>query len=229
MPLEIVERAMRLLPQVGFVNAYGLTETSSTVAVLGPDDHRVAFASDESVVRERLRSVGRPLPFVEVEIRGPRGETLAAGERGEVYVRGEQVAGEYLDRSVLTDDGWFATNDAGYLDDDGFLYLDGRLDDVIVRGGENLSPGEIEDALTSHPMVVDAAVVGIPDPEWGETVAAVVVLAGGKHATELELKDWVRTRLRSTKTPQRIMFRDELPYNETGKLLRRVLRDDLAV
>ena len=228
MPAEVIERAMAALPHVDYVNAYGLTETSSTISVLTPEDHRDAIASDDPAKRNRLGSVGRPLPSIELEIRDLEGSALPSGERGEIYVRGEQVAGEYLGRSVLTDDGWFPTNDAGYLDADGFLYLEGRLDDVIVRGAENLSPGEIEDVLVAHPSVAEAAVVGVPDPEWGEAVAATVVLVKGQTATEDELQDWVRKQLRSTKTPQLIDFHDEMPYNETGKLLRRVIRDELS-
>lgn len=229
MPVELIRRAMTRLPKVQYVNAYGLTETSSTISVLGPDDHVEALASDEPGLQSRLGSVGRPLPSVEVEIRDPQGRPLPAGERGEVYVRGEQVAGEYLGRSVLTDDGWFPTNDAGHLDDDGFLYLDGRLDDVIVRGAENLSPGEIEDVLLAHPAVAEAAVFGLPDAEWGEQVAAAVVLRPGHGATSVEdLQAHVRERLRSTKTPQDLRVVPELPHSETGKLLRRVLRDDFA-
>ncbi|MBM3672229.1 MAG: acyl--CoA ligase [Actinobacteria bacterium] len=227
MPRDVIERAMQQLPDVNWVNAYGLTETSSTIAVLTPDDHREAATSADDAVRRRLGSVGRPLDTIELEIRDPDGECCEAGVVGEIYVRGEQVAGEYVDRSVLTDDGWFRTNDAGSLDEYGFLYLDGRLDDVIVRGAENLSPGEIEDTLAEHPAVVEAAVVGIPDPEWGEAVAAAVVLEDGTSVTDAELQEWVRQRLRSTKTPQVIQFRAELPYNETGKLLRRVLREEL--
>ena len=228
MPLELIRQAMDLLPNVAFVNAYGLTETSSTVAVLGPEEHREAAASDDPAVRARLGSVGKPLPTVEVQIRDSDGNVLPPGERGEIYVRGEQVAGEYVGRSVLTDDGWFPTNDAGYLDDDGYLFLDGRLDDVIVRGAENLSPGEIEDVLLSHPAVAEAAVVGVPDAEWGEAVAAAVVVHEGADVAAEALQAWVRERLRSTKTPELVEFRAELPYNETGKLLRRVLRDELA-
>jgi acyl-CoA synthetase (AMP-forming)/AMP-acid ligase II len=228
MPLELIRQAMERLPNVAFVNAYGLTETSSTIAVLGPEEHREAAARDDPHVRARLGSVGRPLPAIEVQVRDSDGNVLAPGERGEIYVRGEQVAGEYVGRSVLTDDGWFPTKDAGYLDDDGYLFLDGRLDDVIVRGAENLSPGEIEDVLLSHPAVVEAAVVGVPDREWGEAVAAAVVVQDGAAVSAEELQAWVRERLRSTKTPELIEFRAELPYNETGKLLRRVLRDELA-
>ena len=226
-PLELIERAMKVLPNVDFVNAYGLTETSSTIAVLGPEDHRTAFASADAEARKRLGSVGRALPTVELEIRSPDGNVLPAGERGEIYVRGEQIAGEYLGRSLLVEDGWFPTNDAGYLDDEGYLFLDGRLDDVIVRGGENLSPGEIEETLLSHPAVAEVAVVGVPDPEWGEGVGAVVVLRPGAAASADDLQTWVRERLRSTKSPQVVEFRDALPYTETGKLLRRVLRDEL--
>ena len=108
------------------------------------------------------------------------------------------------------------------------MYVDGRLDDVIVRGSENLSPGEIEDVLMLHPAVAEAAVIGVPDAEWGEAVAAVVVLHGGQAADAPELQAWVRERLRSTKMPGLIDFRDELPYSPTGKLLRRVLRDELS-
>jgi acyl-CoA synthetase (AMP-forming)/AMP-acid ligase II len=228
MPVPVLERALQLLPAVGFVNAYGLTETASTVATLGPDDHRTAFASDDPAVRARLGSVGRPLPALELEIRDPDGKPLPAGERGEICVRGEQVAGECLGRSALTGDGWFPTNDGGWLDDGGFLFVEGRLDDVIVRGAVNLSPGEIEATLVTHPAVAEAGVVGIPDDEWGETVAAAVVLRPGADATVEELQAWIRDRLRSSRTPTVIQFRTELPYNETGKLLRRVLRAELT-
>ena len=228
MPAPVVERALTLLPAVGFVNAYGLTETASTIATLGPEDHRAALESDDPAVRARLGSAGRPLPTLELEIRDEDGKPRPVGERGEIWVRGEQVAGEYLGRSVLTADGWFPTNDGGWLDEAGFLFVEGRLDDVIVRGAENLSPGEIEDTLLTHPAVAEAGVVGIPDDEWGETVAAAVVLKPGATASAEELQDWVRSRLRSSRTPTVVDFRAELPYNETGKLLRRVLRTELA-
>jgi fatty-acyl-CoA synthase len=228
MPPPVLERALGLLPAVGFVNAYGLTETASTIATLGPEDHRAAFGSADPAARARLGSVGRPLPTLELEIRDEDGKPVPAGERGEIWVRGEQVSGEYLGRSVLTADGWFPTNDGGRLDEAGFLFVEGRLDDVIVRGAENLSPGEIEDTLLTHPAVAEAGVVGIPDDEWGETVAAAVVLKPGAVASAEELQDWVRTRLRSSRTPTVVDFRPELPYNETGKLLRRVLRTDLS-
>jgi acyl-CoA synthetase (AMP-forming)/AMP-acid ligase II len=225
MPLPVVERAMALLPEADLTNAYGLTETSSTISLLGPADHRSALASDDPAVRRRLTSVGRALPGVEIGIRDEEGKPLGPGERGEVYVRGEQVSGEYLGRGArLEADGWFPTRDGGWMDRDGYLFLEGRIDDVIVRGGENLSPGEIEEVLLQHPAVADCAVVGIPDEQWGEAVAAVVVLKERAAASASQLQSWVRGQLRSSRTPERIEFRDALPYNPTGKLLRREVR-----
>ena len=122
----------------------------------------------------------------------------------------------------------FPTKDAGWLDEGGYLFLDGRMDDVIVRGGENLSPGEIEDVLLQHPAIRDAAVLGVPNTEWGEVVAAIVVLEEGKELTEDDVRAWVTSQLRSSRTPAIVRFRDELPYNDTGKLLRRVLKPELA-
>ncbi|HEV2531331.1 fatty acid--CoA ligase family protein [Phenylobacterium sp.] len=228
MPLPVIERALRLLPHVDFVNAYGLTETSSTIAVLGPDDHRMAIYADDPEARRRLGSVGKPLPGLELEIRGPEGEVLAPGQAGEIYVRGEQVAGEYTHKKLLDEAGWFATNDGGFLDADGYLFVEGRLDDVIVRGGENISPGEIEDVLREHPQVEDVAVLGVPDDRWGERVAAAVVARGATPPAPADLAAWVKARLRSTKTPEVWAFRDALPYNDMGKLLRRQLRAEMA-
>jgi len=229
MPLPVIERAMRLLPGVDFTNAYGLTETSSTLSLLGPEDHRVAAASEEPGVRRRLASVGVPLPGVAVEVRDEDGKSVPPGVPGEIHVRGEQVSGEYQGRaSNVGADGWFPTRDGGFVDEDGYLFVTGRIDDVIVRGGENLSPGEIEEVLCEHPAVADCAVVGVPDEQWGEAVAAVIVPDTGKQVPAEELRDWVRARLRSSRVPERIEFRDALPYNETGKLLRRKVRAELA-
>jgi fatty-acyl-CoA synthase len=227
MPEPVIARALAALPHVDFVNAYGLTETSSTVALLGADDHRMAIASDDPLVRRRLGSVGKPLPSLELEIRRDDGSCCNAEEAGEIYVRGEQVSGEYLHKKAIADDGWFATNDAGWLDAGGYLFVEGRLDDVIVRGGENISPGEIEDVLRGHPQVADVAVLGLPSVQWGEKVAAVIVARAGPRDVDA-LAAHVKAALRSTKTPESWYFRDELPYNETGKLLRRVLKAELA-
>jgi len=229
MPQPVIERAMQLMPETAFTNAYGLTETSSTITVLGPEDHRIAAASDDPAVRRRLVSVGRTLPSIELEVRDEEGRPCEPGQSGEIHVRGDQVSGEYLGLATrMTSDGWFPTRDAGALDADGYLFLEGRIDDVIVRGGENLSPGEIEEVLLTHPAVADCAVVGVADVQWGEAVAAVVVAHPGRTVSADELREWVKARLRSSRAPARVEFRDELPYNETGKLLRRKLRDELA-
>jgi len=226
MPLELVERALVLFPTTNFTNAYGLTETSSTVALLGPEDHRIAFASKDPAVRARLGSVGKPLPTVEIEIRDEEGKKLPAGGRGEIYVRGDQVSGEYRGRSALDAEGWFPTRDAGYLDEEGYLFLAGRADDVIVRGGENISPGEIEDVLATHPAIADAAAVGVPSTEWGEAVGIAIAIRPG-HATpsDDELRKLIKDRLRSSRVPEKIVVLDVLPYNEMGKLLRRKVRE----
>ncbi len=229
MPLSVIEKAMELFPETNFSNAYGLTETSSTIAVLGPDEHREAKASSDEAVRRRLVSVGQGLPGVEIEIRDEDGKLLPAGERGEIYVRGEQVSGEYEGKGSVTDaDGWFPTRDAGSMDAEGYLFLEGRADDVIVRGGENLSPGEIEDLLLTFPNIADVAVVGVPDEQWGEAVAAAIACKSGTSVDPGAVREFVKGELRSSRVPQHIAFWDELPYNETGKLLRRVVREKFA-
>ena len=229
MPLPVIERAMRRLPGVDFTNAYGLTETSSTISLLGPEDHRSAAASPDPSVRRRLASVGRPLPGIEVEVRDEDAKPVAAGLPGEIHVRGEQVSGEYQGcPSSVGQGGWFPTRDGGFLDEEGYLFVTGRIDDVIVRGGENLSPGEIEEVLHEHPAVAECAVVGVPDEQWGEAVAAVIVPRSGATVSADELRDFVRARLRSSRVPERIELRDGLPYNETGKLLRRKVRAELV-
>ena len=225
---SVLERAMELFPETDFTNAYGLTETSSTISVLGPEEHRAAFTSKDPQQHHRLVSAGFPLPGVEIEIRDTAGNVLQPYEHGEIYVRGEQVSGEYRGLGSRIDaQGWFPTRDCGYTDAEGYIFLEGRADDVIVRGGENLSPGEIEDVILDHEAVADAAVVGIPDAQWGEAIAAAIVLKRGKQASPDELKTWVNDRLRSSRVPQVIHFTDELPYNPTGKLLRTEIRSEL--
>jgi acyl-CoA synthetase (AMP-forming)/AMP-acid ligase II len=222
--LPLVRKALGLLPDVGFVNAYGLTETSSTIAVLTPDDHRTALATTDFTVTRRLGSVGQPVPGVEVQIRGDAGEILGPGETGELFVRGDQVSGRYTDiGSVLDADGWFPTKDIAMLDEDGYLFIGGRSDDTIIRGGENIAPAEIEDVLVEHPAVRDCVVVGPEDAQWGQIIVAVVVPAGGAKPDPDELREHVRAQLRGSRTPDRVIFRDELPTNATGKVLRREL------
>jgi acyl-CoA synthetase (AMP-forming)/AMP-acid ligase II len=228
--LPLVRKALDLLPGVGLVNAYGLTETSSTIAVLTPDDHRTAYGSTDERVSRRLGSVGRPVPGIDVQIRAEDGVVIGPGETGELFVRGEQVSGKYAEiGSVLDDEGWFPTKDIATLDDDGYLFITGRSDDTIIRGGENIAPAELEDVLVEHPKVHEVAVVGVQDPEWGQIIVAVVVSAAGVSPDPDELREYVRKSLRGSRTPDRIVFRDELPTTATGKVLRRELVNDLKL
>ena len=159
-----------------------------------------------------------------MQIRGEDGTVLDPGQTGELFVRGEQVSGRYTEiGSVLDADGWFPTKDVAMLDEDGYLFIGGRSDDTIIRGGENIAPAEIEDVLVEHPAVRDVAVVGAEDPEWGQIIVAVVVPATGAAPEPDELREHVRTHLRGSRTPDRVVFRDELPTNATGKVLRREL------
>jgi acyl-CoA synthetase (AMP-forming)/AMP-acid ligase II len=218
---------MTLLPDVDLTNAYGLTETSSTIAMLGPDDHRPARDGDP-VAAARLSSAGRVLPTVEVEVRGPIGGPVPAGEPGEIWVRGEQVSGEYAGREAPLDPaGWFPTRDRGWLDADGYLFIEGRSDDTIIRGGENIAPAEIEEVLLQHPDIAQCAVVGVPDDDWGQRIAAVVVPRPGTSLDAGAVQAFARRSLRGSKTPEVVSFVEALPFTETGKLLRRVVQADL--
>ncbi|MVZ99801.1 AMP-binding protein [Actinomadura sp. LD22] len=221
---QVVQEALRLFPGTGFVNAYGLTETASSIAVLTPDDHRAAAGDSDPGVRARLGSVGRALPSVEIRVEDDEGRPCAAHVVGNILVRGPQVAGEYLEAgSRVRDDGWFPTRDRGHLDGDGYLFVQGRADDTIIRGGENIAPAEIEDVLGAHPAVADCVVAGVPDLEWGQRIGAFVVRRPGAEVDPEELRAWVRERLRGSKTPDQVEFVDEFPTTPTGKVLRREL------
>ncbi|MEU1997593.1 class I adenylate-forming enzyme family protein [Nocardia gamkensis] len=225
--LPLVRKALDLLPEVGFVNAYGLTETSSTIAVLGPEDHRAAHRCADPALARRLGSVGQPVPGIEVQIRDDHGRVLPVGATGELFVRGPQVSGRYTGiGSVLDNEGWFPTRDVAMLDADGYLFIGGRSDDTIIRGGENIAPAEIEDVLVEHPAVREVAVIGVEDAQWGQIIVAVVVPAAGAAPDPERLRDYVRAGLRGSRTPDRVVFRDSLPATPTGKVLRRALVDE---
>jgi acyl-CoA synthetase (AMP-forming)/AMP-acid ligase II len=229
MPVPVLEKALAAFPEAGFVNAYGLTETSSTIALLSPEDHRDAMTATDPDLRARLGSAGRAVPGIEMQIRDQSGARLGPGEVGELWVKGPQVVGEYLGvGSVLDADGWFPTNDRAWLDADGYLFIEGRADDTIIRGGENIAPAEIEDALLRHPAVADAAVVGVADEDWGQRLVAVVVRRAGADVDGEALKQHVRQRLRGSRTPDEVVFRAELPHTATGKLLRREVVADVS-
>lgn len=221
MPQPVLERALEAFPGTGFVNAYGLTETSSTIAVLGPEDHQEAMADPS--LRERLSSVGRVVPGMQAQIRDEDGTVLTEGRTGLLWVRGAQVSGEYMGKgSALDVDGWFPTRDRARLED-GYLYIGGRADETIIRGGENIAPAEIEDVLVDHDNVREVAVIGVPDDEWGERTCAVIVPVGADHADAEQIRSWCRERLRGSRTPDEVVFVDELPKTPTGKLVRRDL------
>jgi acyl-CoA synthetase (AMP-forming)/AMP-acid ligase II len=232
MPFPVVRRAIERFPRnVGFVNAFGQTETTSTLTILGPEDHRLEGTPAEIETRtKRLTSIGRPLPDVEVQIVGEDGEPLPAGQVGEICVRTPRVMKGYAGstESPLVRDGWLPTRDMGWLDEEGYVYIAGRKDDMIIRGGENIAPAEVEAVLQSHPAVEEAAVIGVPDLEWGQRVAAFVVLRPGASATAEALGVFCRERLASFKKPELFQFVPELPKNPMGKILRRELRAKIA-
>ena len=221
MPPDVIERALeRLPPSVEFSNAYGQTETFGTVTVLGPDDHRMEGTPEEIAdKRRRLASVGRAIPGVRIKICAEDGSELAVGEVGEVWV-GRVAA---LATDAAEPRSWTRTSDVGHLDEQGYLFLTARLNDLIIRGGENVAPGEIEAVLAAHEAVDDVAVVGVPDPEWGEAIVAFVVTSDGVAVTEEELIEWVRQRLASYKKPKTIRFVATIPRTATGKTDRRQL------
>ncbi|MFC4942906.1 class I adenylate-forming enzyme family protein [Pseudonocardia sp. GCM10023141] len=229
MPPRVIDAALREWPHVGFVNAYGLTETSSTITVLGPAEHRAALASDDADVRARLGSAGRAVPGIEIEVRADDGSVVAPGVAGRIWVRGDQVSGEYAGSGPAVDDrGFFDTRDQGRLDAEGYLFVDGRVDDTIIRGAENIAPAEIEDVLLRHPDVADAVVVGTPDEEWGQRVEAVVVPVAGRAVDGDALREHVRAALRGSRTPDRIVVWAEIPRNVTGKIVRREIAAELT-
>ncbi len=230
MPFPVIRRAVESFPaSCGFVNAFGQTETTSTLTVLGPDDHRLCgdAAADENVLR-RLRSIGKPLPDVEVKVAADDGTELGPNQTGEILVRTPRVmkgyAGDVEGGAKLEADGFLHTRDLGYVDEDGYVFLVGRKDDMIIRGGENIAPAEIEAVLQTHPCVDEVAVLGLPNEEWGQIVAAAVVLKPGSSASPEELTDHCRARLASFKKPEVIELLEELPRNPLGKILRNELR-----
>jgi acyl-CoA synthetase (AMP-forming)/AMP-acid ligase II len=227
MPIAVIRRAIDAFPKsVGFVNAYGQTETTSSLTILGPDDHRIAGTPEEREIKlRRLNSIGKPLPDVEIRVRDDDNKFLGTGEVGEIIIRTERVMKGYAGREddAALANGWRATGDLGWIDDEGYVFFAGRKDDMIIRGGENIAPAEIETVLMSHPAVDEAAVIGIPSVEWGQTVKAYVVLRSGPKAGAKDIQEFCRTRLASFKRPEEIEFIDALPKNALGKILRKEL------
>jgi len=232
MPFEVIKKAIELFPGVNFINAFGQTETASTITTLSPDDHIIEGTEEEKEkkLRRLTSSIGRPMPDIEMKIIDEQGNDHPLGGVGEIVAFGPRVMSGYWKDAektakALTKDGWLRTGDMGYMDEEGYFYLAARADDMIIRGGENISPEEVENALYTHPAVEEAAVIGVPDPEWGQQPMAIVVLKTGKTATPDELIEFCRERLSSFKRPRSVVFVDELPRTSTGKVLKRVLRE----
>jgi long-chain acyl-CoA synthetase len=225
MPEALIQNAMAVLPSWRFYQIYGMTETGGFATMLRWRDH---LHSDERACR--LRSAGQPAPGVEVRVVLPDGGSAGAGELGEITVRGDILMSGYLHNQSGTDavlrDGWMHTGDAGYFDADGYLYVADRVKDMIVSGGENVYSIEVERALFMHPAVREAAVIGIPSEQWGESVHAVVVLKDGASASVEELMTFCRTLIGGYKVPRSVEFRAEpLPTTPVGKVRKNVLRD----
>ena len=221
-PLELLRKSLRVFKHTGFFQVYGLTETTGVITVLVAADHS---AGDDEI----LRSCGRPIEGVELRIVGASGKSLPARQVGEVVCRSSQNMRGYWNR---TDDtartlrnGWLYTGDAGFLDKNGYLYIHDRLKDMIVSGGENVYPAEIESALYGHMDIADVAVIGVPDDRWGEAVKALIVLKPDRPADPAGILHFARERLAGFKIPKSIEFVNELPRNPSGKILKRLLRE----
>ena len=219
-PLDLLRNALKVFGR-GLAQVYGLTETTGAITYLPPEDH------GEHAI-ERMKSCGKPAEGVEIKIVDALGKSLPPGEVGEVVCRTPQVMLGYWNLPDATArairDGWFHTGDAGYLDKAGYLYIYDRVKDMIISGGENIYPAEIESALFGHPAIADVAVIGVPDEQWGEAVKAIVVKKPGVAVTAKELIDYARERIAGYKVPRSVDFIDALPRNPSGKILKRELR-----
>ena len=233
MPFEVIRKAIHVMPRVRFINAFGQTETASTITTLGPEDHRIEGTpqEQEKKLKRLASSIGKPLPDVELRIIDEEGKTLPPFQAGEILARGPRImTGYWQDESktaqVMTSDGWLHTGDMGWVDEDGYIYLAGRADDMIIRGGENISPEEVEKVLNTHPQVEESAVIGIQDAEWGQQPRAIVVLKKGEAVSAEEIMEYCQSRLAGFKRPRSVVFVEALPRNPMGKTLRKNLRQE---
>ncbi len=220
---KVLVEALRTF-KCDFMQVYGLTETTGAITMLPPEDH-----DPDGPKKDLLRSAGKPIEGVELRVTEPGGSTLCAeGEVGEVWIRSAQNMKGYWGNDKATqaafEDGWFRSGDAGYLKD-GYLFLHDRIKDMIVSGGENIYPAEVENTLMQHPALADGAVIGVPDDAWGEAVKACVVLKPGAKASEAGIIEFMRGRIAHFKCPKSVDFLDAIPRNPTGKILKRVLRE----
>jgi acyl-CoA synthetase (AMP-forming)/AMP-acid ligase II len=226
MPVELLRRAMQRFKRQ-FIHFYGQTETGPMTTVLKPEDH-VLEGSEAQVAR--LASAGRATLDFEVRIVDQDGQDVAVGEVGEIIVRSEAMTIGYWNLPEETArtirDGWLHTGDFGKFDEEKYVFIVDRKNDMIISGGKNIYPREIEEVIYTHEAVLEAAVVGVPDDYWGESVKALVVLKEGMNATEDEIIDLCKEKLANYKKPKSVEFRHELPKNATGKILKRVIRNE---
>ena len=220
-PLELLRECMTMFG-AQFIQAYGLTETTGTVVMLPPEDH-------DPNGNARMRSAGKPLPGVELRAVDAEGNDVPTGEVGEILIRSPSTMQEYWNlgdatKNAISDDGWFRSGDAGYLDEDGYLFIHDRVKDMIITGGENVYPAEVESAIYGHPDVLEFAVIGVPDKKWGESVKAVCVPKAGHSIDPESIFTWARERIAGFKTPRSVDIIDALPRNASGKILRKDLR-----
>jgi acyl-CoA synthetase (AMP-forming)/AMP-acid ligase II len=218
----LVEQARTVFPNAGLWHLYGLTEACGGGTFLPPAMHDPALG--------KLRSCGRPYPGFELHIVDPAGQPVPAGTVGEIVIRSPTLMKGYWNnpeatRNAFFPGGWLRTGDAAYRDDDGFVYVHDRVKNMIVTGGENVYPAEVENALFGHPAIAEVAVIGVPDPRWGEAVKAIVALRPDQAASEAELIAYARQRIAGFKLPKSVDFVDALPRNATGKVLHRALRE----
>ena len=230
MPFEVIKKAIELFPSAGFINAFGQTESGATITMLGVEDHKLVGSPEEVAKKlKRLSSAGKALPGVEIRIKDPDGKDQPVFENGEIVVRTKRAMKGNLGKQEATaetidPEGFLHTGDAGYLDEEGYLFISGRMRDTIKRGGEFVPPAEVEDTLMSHPSIADAAIIGVPDDTWGETIRAVVVLNPGQSVTLEELRSFGRQRMATYKLPDSLVIVDELPRNPMGKVLKAELK-----
>ena len=221
---ETLRRALEVFG-CDFAQGYGMTETTAALTFLSAEDHRRALAGEENL----LLSAGRPLPGTELRIVEEDDQPVPNGTVGEIVGRGDQIMKGYWNLPEATEEalrgGWMHTGDAGILDDEGFLFIQDRVKDMIVSGGENVYPREVENALFEHPAVADVAVIGVPDEKWGETVKALVVVREGADVTPDDLVEFCKGQLAGYKRPRSVEFIPELPRNASGKVLKKDLRE----
>jgi acyl-CoA synthetase (AMP-forming)/AMP-acid ligase II len=220
-PLDLLREAVAVF-KCGFVQLYGMTETTGAVTYLPAEDHDLNGT-------KRMRSAGKAVTGAKIEIRDAQGNALPVGSEGEIWICSQSCMNGYWNlpeatAATMTGGGWVRSGDAGYMDEDGYVYIQDRVKDMIVSGGENIYPAEVESAMYGHDAIAEVAVIAVPDEKWGEAVKAIVVLKPGAPADAQAILDFTRTRIAGYKVPKTVDFVTSLPRNGTGKILKRELR-----